>query len=78
MRIGNLGADGVRLELRDEAGSLVATVAALRARPVDRRDFDTASSAARRALYELRWAEAETGSGATASPERLVAISGGR
>ncbi|WP_280481337.1 type I polyketide synthase [Nocardia cyriacigeorgica] len=77
VRIGNLGADGVRLELRDEAGALVATVAAVRARPMDRRDFDTASSAVRRALYDLRWMEAETGSGATASPSRLVAIGAG-
>ncbi|WP_280453384.1 type I polyketide synthase, partial [Nocardia cyriacigeorgica] len=77
VRIVDLGADGVRLELRDEAGALVATVAAVRARPMDRRDFDTASSAVRRALYDLRWVETETDSAAPATASRLVAIGAG-
>ncbi|MFQ6399173.1 SDR family NAD(P)-dependent oxidoreductase, partial [Nocardia sp. KC 131] len=54
-RIRRAGADGVRLELVDEAGALVLTVESLQARPVDSQALNAGRSVGRHGLYDVSW-----------------------
>ncbi|WP_227979259.1 type I polyketide synthase [Nocardia spumae] len=72
-RIRRTGSDSVRLELRDDTGAAVATVEALRARPVDSRTLGKDRSIGRRALYDLRWVPVEA---RTAAQSRRIVVLG--
>ncbi len=73
-RIRRTGADSVRLELHDDTGGAVATVEALRARPVDSRALGRDRSIGHRALYDLRWVPAEVRVPATTDRRRIVVL----
>ncbi|MEV6258345.1 type I polyketide synthase [Nocardia sp. NPDC051911] len=68
------GAEGARVELRDDTDALLLTIDALRARPVDSDTVRSARSAGPHRLYDVRWATVASGAGSGAV--RLAAVGG--
>nr|WP_249645491.1 type I polyketide synthase [Nocardia sputi] len=73
-RIQRTGAEGVRVELRDDADAVLLTVDALQARPVDSDAVHNARSAGPHGLYDMHWAAVE--SDARSGAVRLTAVGG--
>ncbi|MFI9411467.1 type I polyketide synthase [Nocardia gamkensis] len=69
-----MGADGVRVELRDDADALLLTIDALQARPVDSDAVRDTRSAAPHGLYDVQWVAVS--SGAPSGAVRLAAVGG--
>ncbi|MBF6468486.1 SDR family NAD(P)-dependent oxidoreductase [Nocardia beijingensis] len=68
-----MGADGVRVELRDETDALLVTIDALQARPVDSDTVRDTRSAAPHDLYDVQWVAV---TGAPSGAVRLAAVGG--
>nr|WP_281873415.1 type I polyketide synthase [Nocardia sputorum] len=69
-----VGADGVRVELRDDMDALLLTIDALQARPVDSDAVRDTRSAAPHGLYDVQWVA--VASGAPSGAVRLAAVGG--